>query len=398
MGLFAKIFGGNKSNDKKDSYSIFKTLNGYSPAFLTWRGSLYEVDRMRAAVHAIANACSKLKIEFTGSKSSPLLTSLRHKPNNLQTWSQFLYRLITILEVQNNAFIVPVFDEYGRVTGLYPVLPDRCELVEYNKTIYLRYKFSNGAIAVVEFELCALLTKFQYKHDFFGESNSALDSTMSLIDINNQGTAEAIKSAATYRFMAKMNIPMKETDINKKKKEFNDSNFKGEGGGLLLFPEEFADAKQIISRPFTISSAEMEVIDTNVCSYFGVNKDILQNSAYGDKWSAFYEGAIEPIAIQLSETLTNLLFSSVEQSNGNKVILTANRLQYMSNQEKLNVSSQMLDRGIMNRDEVREIWNLPPLPNGEGKEYIIRGEYINAKEKVNVPKNDPNKKEEENNA
>ena len=62
---------------------------------------------------------------------------------------------------------------------------------------------------------------------------------------------------------------------------------------------------------------------------------------------------------------------------------TANRLQYMSNQEKLNVSSQLADRGILNRDEVREIWNLPPLPNGEGQEYIIRGEYKNATDQIN---------------
>jgi hypothetical protein len=35
----------------------------------------------------------------------------------------------------------------------------------------------------------------------------------------------------------------------------------------------------------------------------------------------------------------------------------------------------MADRGIMNRDEIREIWNLPALPNGAGQAYTIRGEY-----------------------
>ena len=55
----------------------------------------------------------------------------------------------------------------------------------------------------------------------------------------------------------------------------------------------------------------------------------------------------------------------------------------MSNKEKLEVSAQLADRGILNRDEVREIWNLPPIPDGEGQEYIIRGEYWNANEKIN---------------
>jgi hypothetical protein len=54
---------------------------------------------------------------------------------------------------------------------------------------------------------------------------------------------------------------------------------------------------------------------------------------------------------------------------------TSNRLQYLTTTEKLNVSAQMADRGVMNRDEVREIWNLPPLPDGQGQAYTIRGEY-----------------------
>ena len=124
----------------------------------------------------------------------------------------------------------------------------------------------------------------------------------------------------------------------------------------------------------------MKVIQDNVYEYFGVNEDVLQNRAYGDKWAAFYEGAIEPFAVQFSEVVTKMLFTLREQSQGNMVMATANRLQYLSNSEKLNVSSQMLDRGIMSINDVREIWNLPPVEGGDVR--IIRGEYWNADEKV----------------
>ena len=73
--------------------------------------------------------------------------------------------------------------------------------------------------------------------------------------------------------------------------------------------------------------------------------------------------------------MTKMTFAEQERANGDGIMLTANRLQYMTNQDKLNVSAQMADRGIMNRDELREIWNLPPLPNGQGQAYTIRGEY-----------------------
>lgn len=115
--------------------------------------------------------------------------------------------------------------------------------------------------------------------------------------------------------------------------------------------------------------------NTNVFNYFGTNEDVLQNRAYGDAWSAFYEGKIEPFSIQFSEVATKMLFTERERAGGTLLIATANRLQYMSNTEKLNVSAQMADRGIMNRDEIREIWNLPPLPDGQGQAYTIRGEY-----------------------
>ena len=133
---------------------------------------------------------------------------------------------------------------------------------------------------------------------------------------------------------------------------------------------------------------EMKLIEQNVYQYFMVNEDVLENKAFGDSWSAFYEGAVEPFAIQFSEVLTHMLFTKTEQSFGNEVMLTANRLQYMTNKDKLDVSSQLLDRGILSINDVRDIWNLPPVDGGDVR--IIRGEYWNADEKVSEENNDEN--------
>ena len=121
----------------------------------------------------------------------------------------------------------------------------------------------------------------------------------------------------------------------------------------------------------------MNLIKSNVFEYFGVNEDILQNKFDSETWSAFYEGCVEPFALQFSEVMTKLLFTFREQSQGNLVMATSNRLQYMSNADKLNVSAQMADRGLMTRNEIREIWNLPPLPEPYGSQLPVRGEYYN---------------------
>ena len=381
MGLFDFLFA--KAPKPKGEYQgTFRMLTGYAPHFTRWGGDVYESELVRAAINARATHISKLNVTVQGAAKPALQTKLKRGPNQIQTWSQFLYRLSTILDVHNTAFIVPVYDQYGEPSGVYAPLPNRCEVVQYAGKPYLRYEFNWGERAAIELDYCGIMTKFQYRDDLFGESNHALLPTMDLIHIQNEGIEEGVKSAATYRFMAQLSNFAKAEDLAKERKRFTEENFSrdAEGGGMLLFPNTYQNIKQIEAKPFVISSEQMTLIKQNVFDYFGVNEDILTNKAIGDVWSAFYEGAVEPFAIQFSEVMTRMLFTFREQGQGNYVMATSNRIQYMTNLDKLRVSSQMLDRGIMSINEIREIWNLPSVEDGDVR--IIRGEYYGADEKL----------------
>ena len=357
-------------------------LNGYTPRFTNWRGSIYEAQLVRAAIHARATHVSKLKVEILGTAQNNLRNKLKHAPNQFQTWSQFMYRLSTILDTFNTAFVTPVFDEFGQVSGIYTPLPKKCEITQIDKVPYLRYEFGWGQKAAIELAMCGVLIKHQLNSDFFGETNEALKPTMELIHIQNQGIEEGVKTAASYQFMARVNNFSKVEDLKNERKRFTEENFKADekNGGILLFPNTYNDIKQIDKKPWVVDADQMKLINESVYEYFGVNEDIIENKAYGDKWTAFYEGAIEPFAIQFSEVLTKMLFTLRERTEGNAVMATANRLQYLSNSEKLNVSAQLLDRGIISINDAREIWNLPPVEGGDVR--IIRGEYYNADDKV----------------
>ena len=388
MSLFDLIFKNRPKPAETTFQGEYKMLNGYAPHFTRFGGDIYEQEIVRAAVHARANHISKLKVECLGTAKPALRNKLKHGPNQLQTWGQFLYRLSTILDIHNTAFVVPIFDEFGAVSGMFTPLPQRCEIVQYSGRPWLRYEFGWGDRAAIEFDACAILTKHQYKNDFFGESNHALLPTMELIHIQNQGIEEGVKSAATYRFMAQVSNFSKAEDLAKERRRFTEENFArdAKGGGLLLFPNTYQNIKQIDVKPWVIDADSMRTIKDNVFDYFGVNEDILQNKAFGDRWAAFYEGAIEPFAVQFSESVTRMLFTFREQTEGNAVMATANRLQYLSNSEKLNVSTQLLDRGVISLNDAREIWNMAPVEGGDVR--VIRGEYWNADEKVNEVNND----------
>ena len=373
MSLFDKIF--KRPEPGGQPQGIFQTLTAYTPVFTSWGGKLYESELIRAAINARATHISKLSVEVKGSAQPKLKTKLKSGPNEWQTWGQFLYRLSTILDINNTAFIVPVMNEYMEVSGIFPVLPSQCQIVQYNNEPWLRYQFRTGQYASIEMKRCGIMTKFQYEDDFFGSDNSAIRPTMELINIQNQGISEAVKSAATFRFMAKMNNFVKTEDLAKERQRFTKENLENGGGGVLLFPNTYSDIKQIESKPFVVDAEQMKMIQTNVYNYFGVNEDILQNKAFGDAWAAFYEGAIEQFSIQFSEVVTKMLFTDRERAAGAFVMATANRLQYMSGKEKLSYATIMGDRGFVMIDEIREVFNLPPLPNGMGQKLPVRGEY-----------------------
>lgn len=380
MGLFDRIFQPRKM--RIDANTTFSTLTAYQPVFTSWNGMLYESELCRSSIDAVARHCSKLKVDFIGAAQPQLKTMVRHKPNDFMTWSQFLYRTATILYATNTCFIVPILNDRLETVGFFPILPENATLTELNKKIWVRYTFRDGKVGAIEYDKCAILTRYQYKSDFFGDSNHALDDTMGLIHIQNQGIKEAVKNSASYRFIAKLNNFSKPEDIAKERKRFSMKNFsaEAEAGGILLFPNTYTDIKQIDSKPYTVDEKQMNYIRSNVERYFGVNEKVLNNSANGEELDAFFNGCIEPFAIQLSEAMSKAIYSDLERSYGSYVLVDANRLQYMSTSQKVQMAKELGDRGMLTINEMRELFNYPPIENGD--QGVIRGEYYSLDDKI----------------
>ena len=384
MGLFEKIFGRKETEPTARAVEQFKLLNGYTPAFRTWQGSVYESELIRAAIDAHGRHAAKLMPVLQGTAKPNLRGRLQNEPNEFQTWAQFLYRITTILYARNTAFVVPVLGEYGETNGIISIAPERWELVDYKGEPWIRFYFDGDRRKkAIELWRVGILTRYQYKSDLFGDDNSALRQTLDLIAIQRQGVEEAIRNGASFRFMAVSANWSKDEDLAKERQRFDRENLSGQGGGVLLFPNTYKDVKQITSNAYKVDADQLKLIENNVYNYFGVNESVLQNKAYGDEWLAFYEGAVEWLSINLSECITRMLFSERERSYGNRIMFTSNRLQYMSNADKLNVAAQMADRGLMTRNEIREIFNLPPLDEPIGSQLPIRGEYYNVNEEAN---------------
>lgn len=378
MGLIDRLFGRPKQGSEDFR---FQTLTAYSPVFTSWGGQIYESDMVRAAVDAKARHVGKLQYIMKGTARQKLYTATKSAPNPWYTWSQFLERCSNVYDVQNNLFIVPLLDDMGEVVGFFPALPSKCEVVQRGAEPFLKYTFIGGQQRSVALRRCAVITKHQLKDDFFGENNTALDPTMKLVDIVNQGIMEGVKNAATYRFMAQLTGKAFDEDLRKERERFDRNNFQTGGGGLLLFGNQMQNIRELSQKQYTVDPAQMKLIKENVCDYFGVSEKVIRNEATGDELDAFFNGSIEPFAIKLSEGMSRMVFTERERNGGNEIMFAANRLQYMNIAAKISMAQQLGDRGVLTIDEIRELFNYAPLPDGAGKFVPIRGEYHDVNDK-----------------
>lgn len=373
MGLFEKIRQKEKMEQKVSDY--FRLMNGYVPIFSSFEGGMYEMELTRAAIHSFATHCSKLKPEIKGPGNQKLERTLQFKPNRIMDAKKYLYRLATVYMTDNTAFIAPLYDNFFEVIGLYPLLTSKCRIVDYDKKRYLRYDFGNGQHGSVELENVGIMNQFQYRDELFGESNACMRPTMDLMNVQNQGIIEGIKNGASIRFLAKLANSLKDKTIKEERKRFIEDNLTvTNNGGVMVYDAKYEDVKVIDSKPFIVNPMQMSQIKENVFTYFGTNEKILQNNFTSDEWNAYYEGKIEPFAIEASLVHTNMVFSEREVARGNQIMFTANRLQYLTNSEKLNTVTQLFDRGFMTHNQGLEIFNMSPVENGD-KRYI-RKEYI----------------------
>lgn len=371
MGAFDFLFKKPKERKQVDGY--FQMLDGYTPIFTTHDGGVYEMELVRACIHTFANHCSKLLPTVEGADQRGIKAMLDSKPNPFMTSAQFVYKVATIYDTRNTCIIVPLLDKFDRLCGYYPVNPQQTEVVQVGGEPWLRFTFKDGSKKAIELSRCGVVSKYLYNSDIIGENNRALQATLQLIHTQNEGITEGIKNSASIRFMAKIGNFSKETDIDKKRKDWVKANLGPDAGGLALFDHNYSDIQQIQSTAKIVDPEQMELIQTRVLNYFGCNEEVLQNKTVGDAWSAYYEGKIEPFAIQLSQAMTAMTFNQNERTRKNRIVWSANRLQYMTNIDKLNVSSQMFDRGLMSLNDIMDIWNLPHVPDGD-KRYI-RKEY-----------------------
>ena len=372
--LFGMIFG---RKQKEVTKTHLQMLNGYNAQFTTLNENTYDSKVARQCIDRIATHCAKLiPKHIQDSIGHPIKGEinflLQNQPNPIMTKYDFIYKTISNLYTDSNAFIYIAKDKKGMITGFYPILALNYDLLQdAGNNIYLQFKFINGQTYTIPYLELIHLRLFYNKNDIFGTGNKVLKTDLETAHTASEGIKNAIKTANNLKGILKYtNSMLKEKDIKENKENFvNDFiNLENESGIAAL--DAKAEFQEVNMKPITLDKEQLEQVNYNIFDYFGISEKIVRNNFNSVEWNAFFEGVIEPRAIQMSDAFTNKIFSHKAKKEGHKIVFTANRLQYASLDQKINLLRVILPFGLFTKDMALETLDMPPIGGEEGAKIL----------------------------
>lgn len=384
--LFNFIFGKKSDNQQNITQTQFQLLSGWNTQFSTLPEGTYNSKVARQVIDRIATHCAKLvpkhiQGNITNNIKGDINFLLSNQPNPIMNTFDFIYRIISLLYTDCNAFVYIAKDRSGFITGFYPVLATTYELLQgIDGTMYLQFDFVNGQTYTIPYLELIHLRLFYNRNDIFGMSNRVLQTDLNTADTVSQGIDKAIKTTSNLKGILQYeNSMLKNKDLVKTKDDFVKDflNMDNEGGIAAL--DAKATFKEVNLKPITLDNEQLKQVNYNIFDYFGVSEKIVDNSFTEEEWNAFYEGVIEPRSIQMSYAFTNKIFKSQSIKNGHKIVFTANRLQYSTLTNKISLIKEAGALGLLTKDEAREIIELPQLGGEEGSKILQSLNYVDNK-------------------
>lgn len=355
----------------------YKLVTNYGNGFFGWNGKVYESDIIRSAIEVKATTIGKAVAKHIRSGAGDSIAVnpdvyiqfLLSDPNPLMSGQMLQEKMITQLELNNNAFAFVQNDANGMPTAIWPIVANSVEAIQDNQgNLYLKFYMQNAQTYTFPYSQVIHLRKDFNKDEIFGESNGpTLAPLMEIVTTTDQGIVSAIKNSAAVRWLLKFNTAMRPEDIEKNTKAFvasylqtqKDQDSIGAAG-----VDAKTDATQLQPTDFVPNAKQMDATVDRIYSIFHTNKAIVQSSYTENQWISYYESQIEPVIRQMSEQWTSRLFNRRQRSFGNSIVFESSDLSYASMQTKLSLV-QLVDRAVMTPNELRGFFNLSPVPDGD---------------------------------
>lgn len=339
-------------------------------------GSLEKSDIIGAIENCIATNVAKLTPQVIRKNAAGMqikddylakLLQLRWAPE-LSVYDA-LYKMAANIVRQSNSFAVVFYtDDFSKVQSIIPINVMSYRIYEDdNGILFFRFTWDfDGKTYVLPYQhIIHLKARFNRKRFMGTPPEQAVKNTLELIDTSGEALKNIVNNSANLKGYLKYNNFADDELIKEKVKEFQEAYMSAENDGGIAGLDSTMEFKEITQRAPVIPTLQINFLRDNVYRYYNLNENILMSKFTEQEWNAFYESVIEPIALQLSLEFTFKILTERERGWGNKIIFTANRLQYATLQTRATLGSTLYDRGIITINEFRELLYYEPIEDGD---------------------------------
>ena len=293
----------------KKVVSKVELVTEHGNGFYRWNGNIYKSDIVCACIRPFYKAVGKMQAQHIRSNGKDIVVNpeayikfLLEEPNPLMTGQKLLEKMAVQYKLNNNAFACILRDEFGFATEIYPLPATGAEALYSEKNeLWLKFVLKNGKVVKFPYTDIIHLRQDFNENDVFGDSPvQALEPLMEIVTTTDQGIVKAIKNSSVIRWLLKVKQMMTNDDLTKYVANFN-KNFlsvENSGAGGAAAVDSKADVEQVDPKDYVPNSSQMEKTTQRIYNFFGVNQKIIQRNYTEDEWNAYYEGEIEPFAIE----------------------------------------------------------------------------------------------------
>ncbi len=306
----------------------------------------------------------------------PLYDILYSRPNNYQTAFEFKTMMQSHVELRGNAFAQKIPGPRGPVDQLLPMHPDRVTVEVLKDSGRLRYKYNDPLTGNTE---VLMQDEVFHLRDFSDDGYVGQSRISMAVDSLGLALAQQDYQSRFLRNDAKSSMAIVGTNFKTKEDEelFRKNLGRAQTGvnrGRPLVLPAGLDIKELSVKPIDMQLLEaMKASDVRICSIFNVlphlvGVDTGRAATYASVEQFNIMNAVQsvlPMAILWEQAIQRDLITST-RFYAKASMASMLRGDTASRFAAYNLA---LSTGWMSQDDVRELEDLNPIPNGVGKTY-----------------------------
>lgn len=361
-----------------------RVVNANSVLFSSFGKDITASDIVKTAIHRVCEEVSKCSIKSVTETHSPHRVTIANddinkifasRVNPLCGLKDFLYKVAYILLVNRNVFIYWAYDEVPidgtdkvrRITrGFYPIEKATVKLYYVDGEMRAELRGTSGGNVILDLPYSDLIhIRLGYGANPYlgGDANGRGDwremlKTLQTLNVIQESVPKSLEASLSLHGVLSLKTLAEADKREISRDEFEKHLFNSELGIVATDYESTFQPINIATQD--IPQTVLTYLRENLLSPFGVSVPIYLGKYTDDDFTAFYQTAVEPLLLSVTEAMRITLFTPLQLAHGRTIKFYDKVVQSLSFARRQEIAKMTQEDALLSRSERRELLGYDP--------------------------------------